>query len=359
MKNINGKIIFYAPGTKKFFNDWEWYKSDKSVLEEIGNEVLVCYSISELIRSLLGVKLIYCTWWHTSFPAIMIGKLFRIPVIVTGALHMFDSSGVRHFYSANKIFQILNRIGLKFADANLFISYDQMVTISNNLNVNNPYVVYTSLAKKTKSVLELTKSRKYNNLKKTSINICTVLWQKEDQLARKGLWASLDAIRIIKNKKDINFHWYIIGRKGDGTKTFSEAVAKNHLDSCVTILNDATPDEKNNIFLSCDIYLQPSWCEGLGWAVVEAMSQGCIPIVSRYAAQPETVPSFQYIVESITGYSIAEKLTEICGLDVRCRQRLSKQCIEYVNEKFSHKNHVLAIEQILNQLNKSPFPLKK
>ena len=66
--------------------------------------------------------------------------------------------------------------------------------------------------------------------------------------------------------------------------------------------------KKFNILDKVDLYIQPSHYEGLGNAVIEAMSRGCIPIVSRFASQPDVVKDYGYIVNEIDKDDIAKKI---------------------------------------------------
>ena len=66
MTKLYNKAIFFAPGAESFFDDWEWYKSDRSVLEEVAKEVCVCFTLVQFLRALRGTTFVYCSWWHSS-----------------------------------------------------------------------------------------------------------------------------------------------------------------------------------------------------------------------------------------------------------------------------------------------------
>ena len=53
--------------------------------------------------------------------------------------------------------------------------------------------------------------------------------------------------------------------------------------------------KKNPLQASSDLFIQPSFYEGLGYAVLETMSFGTPALVSYYTAQPEIVKNSDYI----------------------------------------------------------------
>lgn len=73
-------------------------------------------------------------WWHPSLPVIVTGRRLGIRTVITGAIHIFhDVSGARDFYSASWPFRFLTALGLRWADAKLFISHDQFRQITSHL----------------------------------------------------------------------------------------------------------------------------------------------------------------------------------------------------------------------------------
>ena len=352
MINKYKKAIFFAPGTRDFFEKWSWYQSDLMVLKQTAEEVLVCFNLSEFLLALPKTSFIYCTWWHQSIIPIIFGKLLKKPVLVTGAIHMFDRSGVRHYYKANFLYRLLNKLALRFADANLFISQDQYISITNNIYVNNPRVVYSSLKKNAleyDQVINFRNSQKKNKVK--FIEIVTVLWQTPDTLKRKGVWECLNAIKKLSNEEKSNIRWTVLGKRGEGTNKLRIEINKAKLNKIISIFENPTEDQKNKFLLNADIFLQPSWCEGLGLAVIEAAALGALPVVSKYTAQPETVPDNRFIPEDMKPGSIAKTLSLIINLKKDDRDKAKKKAMKYVHDKFSFEKHLKEVKKILRDLN--------
>ena len=129
------------------------------------------------------------------------------------------------------------------------------------------------------------------------------------------MYEILDALRIAKENSAFDFTFYLMGRSGNGTPKLRQLIKKYNLQNNIEIFENVSNSQREELFYSTDIYIQPSWHEGLGFAVIEAASLGAIPLVSKYAAQPETVGENGILVNEITGDSIFKSLKKFADLD--------------------------------------------
>ena len=347
------KIIYYLPVDKEYISTWTWYRTDLECLTELANEVVVCKNIFELLKQIRGACLIYACWWHTSLPAIFISKTFKKKIACTGAIHMFDASGSAHFYSKSWFYRLSCAAGLRFADANFFLSNYQKYSICNNIKVSNPSVIYTSLPKNTPSSQKVFMQRKKyrpHGETKNNLVLSTILWQSKDQILRKGMYEILDALRIAKENSAFGFTFYLMGRSGNGTPKLRQLIKKYNLQNNIKIIENVSNSQREEILYLTDIYIQPSWHEGLGFAVIEAASLGAIPLVSKYAAQPETVGENGILVNEITGDSIFKSLKKFADLDQDNRKSLRLTTLNFVLEKFSSRNHINNLNEKLSEM---------
>ena len=93
-----------------------------------------------------------------------------------------------------------------------------------------------------------------------------------------------------------------------------------NLDTNVSLVFHKSESVKNDYYLKSDLYIQPSWHEGFGNAVLEAMSFGIPALVSRYTAQPEVVGSTGIIVHKLSGQVIYNNLPNFTNLDLETRK---------------------------------------
>lgn len=97
-------------------------------------------------------------------------------------------------------------------------------------------------------------------------------------------------IKVIRDlvKKDKKIKLVIIGSGGEKSRLLSEVTILD-LDKNIIFIDSAYGENKNFWFKRMDIFLLPSYDEGFGLAVTEAMSFGKVVITTKYAAFPEIV----------------------------------------------------------------------
>jgi glycosyltransferase involved in cell wall biosynthesis len=340
------KILIFYPVKESYANLWEYYKNDKDIIKDISSKLYYSNNFFSFLIYIFKVDYVYCWWWHTSILQIFTAKILKKKVICTGAIHMFDYSGGNDtFFKKKFLYRILCRISLYLTDVNLFISNDQKNQITSHIKVNNPHVAYSSLEKNhLETYSKIKKNKKINNI----INIVSTLWLTKSSISRKGLYETLDALEFLNDKK---FIFYIIGKKGDGHDNLVHKIRKLKIKNKIKILTDLPTLDKNKLLESSDLYVQPSHYEGLGNSVIEAMSRGCVPIVSRFASQPEVVSEFGYIVNEISKEDIASKILSYFKLSNKKKFILKNKILDYTHEKFSYNLHLKKIKHIFKSIN--------
>ncbi len=345
------KVLYYLPVPEKYVSDWEYYQVDLDALRDLFDEVVVCDSVWKILRSCRGTSAIYCWWWHTSVPVILLGRLLGIKTAVTGAVHMFDLSGARDYYSGSLPFRLATALGLRWADASLFISQDQFRQVTSHLSVGHPVVVRSSLGKVQPLTREaVLKARRDIRDAKGKAVFLSIVWQTRAQFQRKGIWETLDAMALLKADGVRSFEWVVAGKEADGTEMLRAKVRELGLSSEVTVLTDVSQAKKSELYLSADLYIQPSWCEGFGNAVLEAMSHGAPALVSRYTAQPEGVGDRGLIAMDISPACIAERLRDFLAFDEAGRRELSEEALSRALTEFSYVKRVRELAQVFSDL---------
>jgi glycosyltransferase involved in cell wall biosynthesis len=345
------KAILYLPVHRKYIKRWDYYQVDISALNDLFDEVELCNSLWDVIKTRQNASAIYCWWWHSSFPVILLSRLLRIPCVVTGAIHMYDMSGSPDFYTKSASYRFFTTISLRLASANLFISADQFHQVTSHLCVNNPIIVRSSLKKQHSSIeFDLVRGSTSSQPIDKKIVFLSIVWQTSDQLKRKGLWETLEAMLILKRDGFDNFRWLIAGARGDATATIYQQIQLLGLSDQVTVITDISTDQKNELYAKADLFVQPSWCEGFGNASLEAMSYGLPALVSRYTAQPESVGHIGLIVHDITPKHIAEKLRYFIELSDVERLKLSKSAFQRAHSEFSYLHRLRELDAVFSSV---------
>ena len=338
------KILIYIPlKDKSFLNLWEYYKVDINILNTISSKSYVSTSFLSFLKFILRSDYVYCWWWHSSLPVLIFSKLLRKKIITTGAIHMFDYSGETTFFKKGFFHKLFCKISLKFSDANIFISEDQKNQITSHLKVNNFFTVYSSLNENHTSLYNNIAEDKYIREEK---NFAFISWLTKANIKRKGLIQILQALELLHQQ---DFTFYICGKKGDGYELLLNIINKLKIKNKIKLLIDIS-EEKDDLLKIVDLYLQPSFCEGLGNAVIEAMSRGCVPLVSRFASQPEIVGTHGIIINDINHIEISNKILDYLKLSPQERFKNKQKILDYCHEKFSYKKHLEKYKEIFESI---------
>jgi len=344
------KVIYYVPVEEKYLSRWEYYQVDYDVLSELYDEVVVCSSLRKVIQSMKGADLVYCWWWHQSTPIVLFAKLFGIKTQVTGAVHMFDLSGAPDFYKKSFLFRLSAKLCFYLADSNLFISRDQYLQITSHCTVNNPAVLLSSLSKRSDFDPNSVRNKRHETLMHSSreerLNFFSISWHTSDQYRRKGVFETLEALSIFKKNTNASFKWIVAGGYGDGIEELKSRIDSFDLADEVEVLVDITPEQKKDLFYLSDLYIQPSWCEGFGNAVLEAMSHGLPALTSRYTAQPEVVGNSGFIAMEMSPDAIAEQLVNFSSLSLSDKSLLEEKVLQRVNDHFHFDCRLAALKKL-------------
>jgi glycosyltransferase involved in cell wall biosynthesis len=108
---------------------------------------------------------------------------------------------------------------------------------------------------------------------------------------RKGIWDIISVIAKYKDELSPCFE-LVIGGNGDVRK-LNERIKKYNLSKMVTFLGWIRGNDKHEALLDSDLYLLPSYNEGLPISVLEAMSYQ-LPIIStNVGGIPQIVRNFE------------------------------------------------------------------
>lgn len=118
-----------------------------------------------------------------------------------------------------------------------------------------------------------------------------------ENLLRKGLLPFVQAASFLPNVRFVLAgRWF-----DDGVDVIRKAVSPN-----VELCGFVSDEELAGLYGRASVYVQASLHEGFGLSVAEAMSAGCIPVVTRVGALPEVVGGTGIFVQSNDPKHIAQ-----------------------------------------------------
>lgn len=146
---------------------------------------------------------------------------------------------------------------------------------------------------------------KLNRIDKSIIRIGTAAFL---DVKWKGLELVIQAIKTLKDRGISNIQYEMIGL-GTG-KDIIKTTKKLEVQDQVTILGPRTHNEVFNWLDKIDIYIQPSYQEGLCRAIVEAMSRACPVICSDVGGNKELI-SQEYLFPCGNYIELANRIEAI------------------------------------------------
>lgn len=313
------KIIFVYPEKASFINlDISILSQNYQVIENTYNwrnkAIIPITLIKQLffllsnIKSSDGIVTSFGGYW-SFFPSI-IGKIYKKPTFII--LHGTDCAAFDEIKYGNirkPILRYFLKVSYKYATHLLPVSQSLIYT-------ENSYFSKDKLIKQgykhffpkitTKNtvihngidfqrwVLEEDQSQRKNN------RFLTVL--SKGQFIRKG-----GEIIVKAAEKLPQFEFYFIGiDKPDRLDTVPDNVI---------FIPKTPPEQLLNYYNSSKYYLQLSIFEGFGYALCEAMSCGCIPIVSKANILPDIIGDSGYILDHQDSDLLVELITQISSLE--------------------------------------------
>jgi glycosyltransferase involved in cell wall biosynthesis len=231
-------------------------------------------SISATAKAIPRADLVFC--WFGSYHALvpfLFGKLFNRPcVVVAGG---YDVDAVPEIGYGNMRPGVRRLIGLAvFRLADLVLPFS---TSAERYAAENARVPQRKMHTIPLGVDVDGCSRDSRDVRTGVITVCQL---KESNIKRKGLDTIIKAARLLP---DIPFT--IVGRIYDRSAEILRASASGN----VRFTGFVTDEELQKLLRTASVYLQISAHEGFGMALAEAMSRGCVPVVTARGSIPEVV----------------------------------------------------------------------
>ena len=259
---MNKVCFFSRVPDVRYFEICEFYNNDIKILTELGFDVLLCNRIKELPVHVDW----YYSWFYgwSMFPALL-AKMMDKPHVVCGNIHTESCGGLSQW---PYIKRMMMKSTMKLSDVSIFTSKleierldgfvpNEVSLLSHGINMD----IYHG-----------------GGLEHRNKNIISITHLTKESIKRKRIIDCLHAFAYTVAKVP-QAHYFIAGSYGDGVDMVKQTIAKLSLERNVTLTGRISQDEKIEFLQFSRIYLQPSYCEGFGLALVEA--QACrLPVIT-------------------------------------------------------------------------------
>ena len=133
-----------------------------------------------------------------------------------------------------------------------------------------------------------------------------------ENLLRKGLLPFVQAAAYLPEVRFV-----LVGKRyDDSIETLRRAAGPN-----VAFTGFVSEERLTDLYWRASVYVQASLHEGFGMSVAEAMSAGCIPVVTRNGSLPEVVGDTGVYAASNDPADIAAAIRQAMALDGSMRER--------------------------------------
>jgi glycosyltransferase involved in cell wall biosynthesis len=247
-----------------------------------------------VIRAVTDARVVVCWFasWHALLP-FCIARLLRKPaLVIVGGYDVADEPQIAYGHQRGGVRRLIAKAVIHLASTVVAISRFGASEAQHNAGVS---------ARKLRVVhLCVASSQDAAPLQKEPI-VLTVGNLSRSNFERKGLRLFAETSRLVPEARFV-----AVGRKVDET---AETLAK--IGGANLQVLDFVPDtELRALYERAGVYVQASAHEGFGLAVAEAMSAGCIPVVTRVGALPEVVGEVGVYVDTATRESLAHGIRE-------------------------------------------------
>lgn len=198
-----------------------------------------------------------------------------------------------------KIVSVVHSDNKSLFDAHMLLSdyIDKIFCVSNliikKMQSFYPYKGSCYYFKEQPIEIEVSWRKKQNNFAMLKIGYAARLVKQA-----KRVDLLVDLIKALEQRK-VNYFFQIAG-EGECADTIAEYVAQNHLQDKVQLLGRLPKSKMDDFWKAQDVFVNVSEYEGTSLSMLEAMSFGCVPVVTDVSGARE------FIEEGENGY--------ICGV---------------------------------------------
>jgi len=274
---------------------------------------------------------------YINFILIVISKMFRKKIIVHfrgGSLSLNEDVNIFQKQIIGKIICMSNRIIVLGEEEKKFLN--KFYKVENNKIVALPNAV---------EIPKLDIKEKHSLIKDDQLNIIYIGRLDKD----KGLEEIVKSLRNIDNK--INFQFQIAGAGPDLEWFISRC--NEEIENKFTYVGVLDHLQKKSFYKKSNIFLLPSYFEGLPNSLLEAMSYGVVPIVTPVGSIPEVVCDGEngFLVPVSDYKSISDIITKLYN-DRRLLDMVGNSACTSIMNKYSLQKYILNLNKIYSSLNK-------
>ncbi len=155
--------------------------------------------------------------------------------------------------------------------------------------------------------------------------------------SRKNLLGIVKAMELLP--KDFDLPLYIVGEGREYKSHVQTYIAEHGIEGRFKWLGGLTPNELHQLYTNAQLFIYPSFYEGFGLPVVEAMLSGCPVVTSNVSCLPEAAGPYSLLANPYEPEDIKNKMQKALE-DTALRTRMIEGSKEFA--MFAFHPHTLA-----------------
>lgn len=158
-------------------------------------------------------------------------------------------------------------------------------------------------------------------------------------------------LNIVKAINGTKIPLVVVGKKTDYYKKVQKFISKNKLENQIHFLENVSMEELAAIYKLADIFVYPSFFEGFGIPVIEALFSKTVVITSNLSCLPEAGGPDSLYVNPYSSEDLKSKILFLWDNESE-RNRRAEKSFEFVqkfNDEEIAQNLNLVYQQVLNQ----------
>lgn len=206
-----------------------------------------------------------------------------------------------------------------------------------DLGCNTPYSISTTILSRD---FLLQGTRMFSNEK---LNLLFLARLEKD----KGIYDALETYKIIKTKYP--FVNMTVAGSGSVLSDIMQKIEKENIKD-VVLLGSVSGKDKYMAYLNADIYIFPSYYEGMPNSVLEAMGMGLPVVTSKVGGIPDFFESGKmgYMINTLSPEEYADAIFRL--MEVDNMKQISEYNIQYANTHFLDDIVVADLENCLKNI---------
>jgi glycosyltransferase involved in cell wall biosynthesis len=266
-----------------------------------------------IYRAVIAHDLVFCWFasWHSFLPVLFARHIGKPSVVVVGGYDTADLPEADYGLQRGGLPRLISRKIIRDASG----------LVTNSLFTKEEAIANAGASPaKIATVYHGVSPASLGNLEQREPLVLTVGNISRENLLRKGLLPFIHAAAYLPHLRFV-----VAGQWRDTSIDELRRTARAN----VQFLGFLPDQDLIDLYARASVYVQASLHEGFGLSVAEAMTAGCVPVVTRAGALPEVVGDAGIYAESTSAADVASAIEQASSLGSEARLKARRQIVEH------------------------------